>query len=324
MKEIVSGLRFPEGPVALDDGSVLVVEVERGTVSRVWPDGTVTVVADCGGGPNGAAIGPDGAVYVCNNGGFTWHRRDGLTMPGGQPPDYRGGSVQRVSWDGSVTVLYESVDGRPLRGPNDLVFDAHGGFYFTDLGKQRERDSDRGGLYYARADGSLVEEIAYGFTGLNGVGLSPDGSRVYAAETVTGRVWFWNVDGPGRISRARGGVRGPAGGVRGLAGGVLGPAGATLLHGFGGYQLLDSLAVDSAGNICVATIMTGGISVLSASGELLDVMRPPEPDPFVTNICFGGPDLRTAYITASGTGKLWAADWPRPGLRLNHAGAAPR
>ncbi|GHE92311.1 hypothetical protein GCM10017786_26210 [Amycolatopsis deserti] len=308
MREIASGLRFPEGPVALDDGSVLVVEVERGTLSRVWPDGSVTVVADCGGGPNGAAIGPGGAIYVCNSGGFTWHRRGGVTMPGEQPPDYRGGCIQRVSWDGVVTQLYTSVDGRPLRGPNDLVFDAHGGFYFTDLGKDRPRDSDRGGLYYARADGSGIEEIAYGFTGLNGVGLSPDGSRVYAAETVTGRVWFWNVDGPGRISR-------PAGAV--------GPAGAKLLHGFGGYQLLDSLAVDSAGNICVATIITGGISVLSPAGELLEVVRPPSPDRFVTNICFGGPDLRTAYITSSGVGKLWAAEWPRPGLRLNHADAAP-
>ncbi|UQS23603.1 SMP-30/gluconolactonase/LRE family protein [Amycolatopsis thermalba] len=309
MREIASGLRFPEGPVALDDGSVLVVEIERGTVSRVWPDGSVTVVADCGGGPNGAAIGPDGAVYVCNNGGFAWHHRGGVTLPGDQPPDYRGGCVQRVSWDGAVTELYTSVDGRSLRGPNDLVFDAHGGFYFTDLGKHRPRESDRGGLYYARADGSRVAEIAYGFTGLNGVGLSPDGSRVYAAETVTGRVWFWNVDGPGRISRPPGGVHGPAG--------------AALLHGFGGYQMLDSLAVDSAGNVCVATLMTGGISVLSPAGELLEVVRPPEPDRFVTNICFGGPGLRTAYITSSGAGKLYATEWPRPGLRLNYADAAP-
>ncbi|MCB1268108.1 MAG: hypothetical protein KDB19_08285, partial [Microthrixaceae bacterium] len=64
---LATGLRFPEGPVALDDGSVLLVEIERGTLSRVSPDGTVDVVADCGGGPNGAAIGPDGAVWITNN-----------------------------------------------------------------------------------------------------------------------------------------------------------------------------------------------------------------------------------------------------------------
>ena len=87
MHEVARGLQFPEGPVALADGSVLVVEIRRGTLSRVAPDGTVTVVAETGGGPNGAAIGPDGAVYVCNNGGFAWHDRpDGIVAPGHQPP----------------------------------------------------------------------------------------------------------------------------------------------------------------------------------------------------------------------------------------------
>jgi len=71
--EIASGLRFPEGPIAMDDGSIILVEIERGTLSRVSPDGEISVIADLGGGPNGAAIGPDGAVYVCNNGGFAWH-----------------------------------------------------------------------------------------------------------------------------------------------------------------------------------------------------------------------------------------------------------
>src|SRR5829696_6974627 len=71
-KVVASGLRFPEGPVPLSDGSVLVVEIERGTLTRVLPRGTTEVVAFLGGGPNGAAIGPDGACYVCNNGGSTW------------------------------------------------------------------------------------------------------------------------------------------------------------------------------------------------------------------------------------------------------------
>ncbi len=86
-REVASGLRFPEGPIALSDGSVLVVEIERGTLSRVAPDGSVHVVADCGAGPNGAAIGPDGKVYVCNNGGFEWHDVGGILLPGDQPAD---------------------------------------------------------------------------------------------------------------------------------------------------------------------------------------------------------------------------------------------
>ncbi|WP_433873322.1 SMP-30/gluconolactonase/LRE family protein [Saccharopolyspora sp. CA-218241] len=298
---IASGLLFPEGPIAMSDGSVLLVEIKRGTLSRVAPDGTVSVVAECGGGPNGAAIGPDGAVYVCNNGGFEWLDIGGRMVPGHQPADYIGGRIQRVTADGAVTDLYTEVDGRGLRGPNDLVFDAHGGFYFTDLGKRRERETDRGGLYYALPDGSRIAEIAHPLTEPNGVGLAPDGSRVYVAETSTGRVWYWDVAGPGLLRRTG-----------------RGPAGAALLHGFDGYQLLDSLAVDGAGNVCVATLGTGAISVLSPAGELLEVVGVPEHDFHVTNICFGGPDLRTAYLTSSGRGLLYAVRWPRPGLALQH------
>src|SRR5260370_41697761 len=69
VRELASGLQFPEGPVARPDGSVLVVEIGRGSLSRVTTDGAIEVVADLGGGPNGAAMGPDGACYVVNNGG---------------------------------------------------------------------------------------------------------------------------------------------------------------------------------------------------------------------------------------------------------------
>src|SRR4051812_6936532 len=102
--EVASGLQFPEGPVAMDDGSVVLVEIARGTVSRVLPDGRVEVVAECGGGPNGAAIGPDGALYVCNNGGyFTYHDRDGLVLPNPGAAGWTKGSIQRVDLgDGSL------------------------------------------------------------------------------------------------------------------------------------------------------------------------------------------------------------------------------
>ena len=96
MREICRGLRFPEGPVAMADGSVLLVEIERGTLSRVEPDGRVEVVAECGGGPNGAALGPDGRIYLCNNGGFEWMTVGGILRPTVAPGDYAGGSIQAV------------------------------------------------------------------------------------------------------------------------------------------------------------------------------------------------------------------------------------
>lgn len=302
MKPISEGLRFPEGPVALRDGSVLVVEIQGGTLTRVSPNGDRSIVAELGGGPNGAAIGPDGAAYVCNNGGFEWHLRDGVTFPGRQPAGYIGGRIQRVVLDGpdagAVTDLYTECDGRPLRGPNDIVFDAGGGFWFTDLGKARARETDTGALYYALPDGSSITEVAHPLVQPNGVGLSPDGTRVYVAETGPGRVWYWDVEGPGRLRRGAG------------------PAGATLLHGFAGYQLLDSLAVDGDGNVCVATLMTGAISVLAPDGSLLRQVPVPEPDPMVTNICFAGADSRTAYVTSSGRGLLYTTVWHTTGLDL--------
>ena len=303
---VADGLRFPEGPVALPDGSVVVVEINAGRVTRCRPDGTKDVVAETGGGPNGAAVGPDGALYVCNDGGFAWTDLGGLLLPFGehgvtQPDDYTGGSIQRIDLEtGAVSTLYTECDGHPLKGPNDLVFDSSGGMWFTDHGKVREREEDRGGLYYAQPDGSSITEVAFELHAPNGVGLSPSGDKLYVAETHTGRLWSWDVAGPGQLTKAV-----PFGG------------GGTLVAGLPGYQLFDSLAVEAGGNICVATLVVGGISVISPDGDVELVPLPDEfADGLLTNICFGGEDLRTAYLTLSGSGRLLACEWPRPGLAL--------
>ena len=297
--ELASGLRFPEGPIAMDDGSIILVEIARGTLSRVTPAGKVEVIADLGGGPNGAAIGPDGACYVCNDGGFDWHEVDGLLLPGEEPDDYSGGRIERVDLKtGKADVLYTECDGHPLKGPNDLVFDAHGGFYFTDLGKTRDRVVDRGGLYYALPDGSKIVEVVYGTQGLNGVGLSPDEKTLYAAETVTGRLWSYEVKEPGVVEAPSGLFS------RGK-----------LVAGLAGMQMLDSLALDSTGNVCVATIFNGGITCISPDGS--HITHTPTDDFLTTNICFGGKDLKTAYVTLSSTGRLVSMDWPVAGLPLN-------
>jgi gluconolactonase len=305
MREVTSGLQFPEGPVAMDDGSVLVVEVTRGTLTRVRANGAKEVVAETGGGPNGAAIGPDGKVYVCNNGGLKF-TADGQPTEG-LPDGYTGGCIQRVDLaSGKVEVLYTECNGHKLRGPNDIVFDATGGFYFSDFGKVQERQKDRTALYYAKPDGSLIKEVVFPIDGPNGIGLAPRDTHLYAAQTFEGRVWQWELAGPGEIKRAESGA------VPLLAG----PGGGKLLAGLPGYQLLDSMAVDGAGNVCVATLINGGITVISPDGASVEFV--PTGDPLTTNICFGGPDLRTAYVTLTGSGKLAAMDWPRPGLKLHY------
>jgi gluconolactonase len=302
LKEIVSGLQFPEGPIAMDDGSVVLVEIQRGTLSRVDVEkGTIDVIAECGGGPNGAAVGPDGAVYVCNNGGcFEFQEVMGMTFPGPPPPSYPGhGSIQRVELDtGAVTTLYEECDGTPLRAPNDIVFDTAGGFWFTDHGIRHGRASDRTGIYYAQPDGSSIAEVIFPLDAPNGIGLSPSGDRLYVAETHTGRAWAWNVPSPGV-------VEGPN---------PLGPNGAELLVGLPGFQLFDSLGVDGDGWVNIATLVNGGITSISPDGSTVEHLA--TDDPITTNICFGGEGLRTAYITCSAFGRLVSTDWPRPGLQM--------
>ena len=291
--EITTGLQFPEGPIAMPDGSIIVVEIQRGTVSRVSPEGSIEVIATPGGGPNGAAIGPDGACYICNNGGFEWHERNSLVFPGDQPNDYSGGRIERVDLSsGEVNVLYTECNGNPLQGPNDIVFDRQGGFWFTDHGKNRPRDKDRTGVYYATIDGQHIREVIFPMEAPNGIGLSPAEDQLYVAETPTGRLWSFDISEPGVIDGAR-----------------------RMLAQIPDYHMFDSLAVDAEGNICVATLITGGITVHSPDGERAQLIE--MPDILTTNICFGGEDLKTAYITLSSTGSLVSIPWHCAGLPLN-------
>ncbi|MDE0759184.1 MAG: SMP-30/gluconolactonase/LRE family protein [Pseudomonadales bacterium] len=293
---ITDQLQFPEGPVAMNDGSVLVVEIKRGTLSRVHPDGQVDIVAHIGGGPNGAAIGPDGHCYICNNGGFKWHTSsNGLVFPGQQADDYSGGRIERVDLDsGKVEILYDACAGFPLKGPNDLVFDRQGGFWFTDHGKVRDRDRDRTGVYYASIDGLSIEEVIFPLEGPNGIGLSPDERTLYVAETPTGRLWAYDLSGPGHLNSAQR---------------------PTMMAQIPDYHMFDSLAVDALGNICVATLITGGITVHSADGTAARLVQ--MPDVLTTNICFGGENLATAFITLSTTGQLISCQWETRGHPLN-------
>ena len=301
IRVLATDLEFPEGPVAMPDGSVVLVEIRGQRLTRVWPDGRKEVVAKIPGGPNGAALGPDGKMYVCNNGGFSWIPTRNMIMPGPQPDNYLGGSIQRVDLQsGSVATVVDRCGDHPLRGPNDLVFDRQGGLWFSDLGKRRAREMDVGAFYYLKPGMAEIVEGVFGVLPANGIGLSPDENTVYIAETPTGRLWAYDLAAPGTVKPRDVIYRGERG---------------KPIAGLGGYQMFDSLAVEANGNVCVATLVSGCISVIAPDGTLVEQV--PTGDRVTTNIAFGGPELKTAYITLSGKGELIAMDWPRPGLPLN-------
>jgi gluconolactonase len=331
---VCDGLGYPEGPVAMPDGSVLLVELAAGTLTRITPAGQREVIATLGGSPNGAAVGPDGHIYVCNSGGFAFvyvgtagiglaPSPGAIALTTDRSADYTGGSIQRVDLrTGEARTLYREfagVDGtHALCAPDDLVFDSDGGFWFTDWGHSHGRVRDITGVYYATADGSRIREAIFPLNAPNGIALSPDGRRLYVAETYTRRILAWDLAGPGQIART-----GEAIDFSHLV---------TSKLPFEG--ILDSMTVDETGNLYVATMLphgptirhNGGITVVSPDGgvlEFIEIAAGPVPEPLPSNICFGGPDRRTAFVTLGGTGRLASCRMRVPGLARAFEPAAP-
>jgi gluconolactonase len=278
---LAEGLSFPEGPVVMPDESVIVVESFGGRVTRCW-NGRKEVVCEIGDGPNGAAIGPDGALYICNNGGIG--------------PEYfaradREGRIERVNLaTGRFERVYDSCAGKPLSAPNDLVFDCDGNLWFTDFGRFEVNGKQFGGLYSCRPDGSSITQIAERATSYNGVGLSPDMSTVYVADTIEARIYTFARELKKQTPRLHATVPGKVS--------------------------LDSMAITAAGSVCVATIgETGSISTVTPAAKISST---PTGDRVTTNIAFGGADMRSAWITYSMQGLLVKMHWPETGLRLKY------
>ena len=191
---VAEGLRFPEGPAFDEHGNLFVVEIAGGQVSKIAADGAVSVFAKTGGGPNGSNFGPDGNLYVCNNGGFPSPDRE-------REP----GRIECITPDGQVSVLISEIDGQPLASPNDLGFDEHGNFYYTDpvWGAGGVEGAPSAGSVCFRGANGEDRRLHTGFAFPNGIGVSPDGKTLIVCESMTFKLQAFEILEPGVLGEPR-------------------------------------------------------------------------------------------------------------------------
>jgi gluconolactonase len=286
---VCSGPEFGEGPVwcppdaASAEGTLVCTSVVEGTLSRVWPEsGRREVIADTGGGPNGAALAADGGFVVTQNGGidFTIFEIFGELAP----PRYVRSGLQRVAPDGSVSYLTPE----PLQMPNDLCVGADGTVFFTDPSWPTP-EPPCGRILALDPDGAL-RVVAEDFWAPNGIILDTDDESLVVVEN-------------GRKGEHHGFVR-------------LRPDGSR--ESFAPGRVGDGGALDADGRI----YMAGGghvVTVYEPDGTAVEQLACPGEHPVSTNLCFGGPDLRTLFaVDAGAPGHVYCwTDLPTAGRPLH-------
>jgi len=293
---LADGFKWSEGPIWDRSAKRLLFSDVPNNVVHAWSEAAglsvflkpsgYTGTEPYGGrepGSNGLTFDAKGRLVLCQHGDKRVARREG---------------------DAFVT-LADKFEGKRFNSPNDLVYAKDGSLYFTDPPYGRPKTFDDPGreltwqgVYRLSTDGK-VSLLVKDLKAPNGIGLSPDGKTLYVADTEGARLWAFEVQGPGKLKPKQ----------------QFAPHSGRIIAGLPGNARFDSLKVMASGNITVATLNTGYITEISPTGEIVRAVR--VPDCYPTNVCFGGTDMRTAYITLSDTGRLGVMQWPEPGLKLN-------
>lgn len=276
---VADALGFTEGPVWLGDGRIALSSISHGCVYFVDPSGGPTERIDTGGGPNGLTLGPDGRLYVAQNGGI--FGASGTCQAGVQ-----------VIVDGGVDYLATGME-----APNDLVFGPDGRLWVTDTRAEPDYAAGDSGvpgwLWVCSIDGSPPERVVDdGPVFINGLAFNED--RLLVTATLTSQLLAYG----------------------GAATGAANWASPQLVHTFeNGWP--DGLAIDPAGHAWVALTAGDRIDVIDSTGNRLGLVELPAGS-LPTNVCLGGPALNELYVSAAHSQALLRVrfedgDAPNPG-----------
>ena len=284
-----TGLIYPEGPVALPDGSWLIVEggAERGSITHISPDGRSKSIVAKTGRPNGLAVDKAGTIWAAES-----------KVP----------SLIRVSMDGKVEVVATACDGEPFLFPNDLCFGPDGALYMTDSGVHIDKFAPGGKIrpdyldmpmdgriYRIDPTNGIPEKLDAGIRFTNGIAFGPD-NCLYASETLTGAIY--------RYASREGRATGP----RQHFSDVNDPTGPP------GWRGPDGMAFGADGRLYVAVFGQKDVTVLDSRGAVL--ARIVTQGILPTNVAFGLPGQRKIFVTEYEFGQLEAYDVETDGLSL--------
>ncbi len=277
--EIATSVSMLEGPTVDAEGNVYFTDILMQRIMRFSKDGTYSVFRENSNVANGMVIDPQGRLIVA----------EGSTSPTARRLGLRTGGIPRVTRTdlktGKMEILADKYQGKPLSGPNDVTFDGTGRLYVTD--------SDGGAVYRIDAPQKIARILAApDIQRPNGIQISPDDKTLYLVEAN-------GAQGGARMIRAYDLL--PDGSVRNMR----------VFYNFYPGRSADGISIDTRGNLYAAaglhatrgtseTLDTKcGVYVISPAGKLLKFI--PVPEDYITNTAFGGPDMKTLYVTAGKT-----------------------
>ena len=277
---VATTVAFTEGPTVAEDGTVYFTDLGNNRIMRLSTTGQLSTFRQPSHRANGLIFDSEWRLLACESG-------DGDTVPP---------RVTRTNMEtGGIEVIADAFEGKRLHSPNDLSFDTQGRIYFTDRPGPNPQPDQTGvhAVYRVDPDGTIARILTEPeVVRPNGIVISPDDRTLYVIETEQSEggprlIRAYDLSDAGTVSNMR------------------------VFHDFSPGRSGDGMTIDSEGNLYVAaglnrrrgtseTLDTvAGIHVFSPDGELLEHI--PIPEDTITNAAFGGPDLRTLYVTAGKT-----------------------